>query len=77
MDATGGQRGIDTSMGPSKGKGKAAASVRSGDEVSLDDDIPLQRRRRLLCSDGSATDGPPLSGERVLEVATTPQLNLK
>jgi hypothetical protein len=40
-DATGGQRGTETSTGPSKGKEKAASSVDSGDEVLSDDDIPL------------------------------------
>jgi hypothetical protein len=35
-----------------KGKGKAATPVRSDDEVSSDDGHPLQRRRRLLHSDG-------------------------
>jgi hypothetical protein len=32
--------------------------IRNNNEVSLDDDHPLQRRRRLLCSDGCPITGP-------------------
>jgi hypothetical protein len=48
IDATSGRRGTDTSAGSSKRKGKSAPSVGSGDEVSSNDDIPLQRWRSLL-----------------------------
>jgi hypothetical protein len=53
------------SAGPStsKRKGKVVMTVRNDDEVSLDDDHPLQGRRRLLHSDGSPINGPPSIGQ--------------
>jgi hypothetical protein len=74
-DAAGGRGGTDTAMSSSKGKGKAVLSVGSDDGVSSDDDMPLQRRRWLLHSDGSLVSGPPLSGEWVPEKVTVPQLD--
>jgi hypothetical protein len=44
--AAGGQGGADTAPVPSKSKGKVVQIVRSDDEVSSDDDIPLQRQMR-------------------------------
>jgi hypothetical protein len=73
MDAAGGRRGTNTITGSTKGKGKVAPSVGGDDEVSSDDGIPLQRRRRLLRSAGSMTSGPLLSGEWVLLKVTMPQ----
>jgi hypothetical protein len=73
MDATGGRCGTDTAMGSSKGKGKAAPSISSDDEVSSNEDIHLQRQRRLLCSDKSMVGKPPLSWERAAEKVTAPQ----
>jgi hypothetical protein len=44
--AAGGQGGVDTALVPSKSKGKVVQIIRSDDEVSSDDDIPLQRQMR-------------------------------
>jgi hypothetical protein len=41
-DAAGGQSGADTAPTPSKSKGKVVRTICSDDDVSSDDDIPLQ-----------------------------------
>jgi hypothetical protein len=46
--------------------------IHSDDEVSLDDDHPLQRRRMLLHSNGFPISGPPPVGQQV-PVAVTIQ----
>jgi hypothetical protein len=64
-DVADGLGGVSSGPNPSKGKGKATAPICSDDEVSLDDDEPLQRRRRLLCYDGVPVNGPPPTGQQV------------
>jgi hypothetical protein len=51
-----------------RGKGKAVRVVASDNEVSSDDDAPLQGRLRLIHNTGSAVGGPTLAEPRVLEV---------
>jgi hypothetical protein len=53
---------------PSKGKGKVLRVVHRDDEVSSDDDVPLQRRMRAPNSGRSVASGPPL-------VSTAPRLD--
>jgi hypothetical protein len=72
MDAANDRHGTHITTGSSKGKGKAMPYVGSGDEVLSVEDIPLQRRRRLLRSDGPVVGGSPLSGEQVPKMATMP-----
>jgi hypothetical protein len=43
----------------SKGKGKVVRVIRSDDEVSSDDDVPMQRQLRACGRGRSTTDGPP------------------
>jgi hypothetical protein len=68
IDVAGSQGGAGTSPGSGLGKGKVAPWIILSDtEVSSEEDeIPLQRRMRLFHSDGSAVNGPPLSGSRLL-----------
>jgi hypothetical protein len=54
-DATGGQGGADTTLAHSKSKGKVVWTIRSNEEVSSDDDIPLQMQMRASGSGGSMT----------------------
>jgi hypothetical protein len=58
MDTAGGQGGGGTPMAPSKGKGKAVRVVASDDEVSSDDDAPLQRWLKSIHNTGSVVGGP-------------------
>jgi hypothetical protein len=51
----GGQGGAVSSPAPNKNKGMVVHAIHS------DDDVPLQRRRRVAGSSGSVTDGPPLA----------------
>jgi hypothetical protein len=70
-DVANSQGGASTVPGSSKGKGKVASSgsaskvssriILSDTEVLSDDDLPLQRRKRLYRSDGSTVGCPPLS----------------
>jgi hypothetical protein len=43
----------------SKGKGKVVRVIRSDDEVSSDDDVPMQRQMRARGRGRSTADGPP------------------
>jgi hypothetical protein len=62
---------VDTSSGAGKGKGKMALSGSaskmgsqspfSDAEASSEEIAPLEMKMRLVCSDGSAVGGPPLS----------------
>jgi hypothetical protein len=61
-DVAGGPGAPSASPNTGKGKGKAVTLVRSDNEVSLDDDHPLQRRRRFLHNDGCPVSGPPPGG---------------
>jgi hypothetical protein len=71
-DATGGRRGADATSGSSKGKGKIAPSGLASNvgfrspsndiEMSFEEIAPLERKRRLICSDGFTVDGPSLLG---------------
>jgi hypothetical protein len=62
IDFTAWQRGDESRgvqiPGTDKGKGKAVLSIGSDDEVSSNNDHPLNRRRRLLHNNGSAISGP-------------------
>jgi hypothetical protein len=62
------------SIGPGSGKGKGRVApqiVLSNTEVSSEeDDIPLQRRMRLLHSGESTAQGPPLSRQQAHGAAT-------
>jgi hypothetical protein len=62
-DAVGDPSGASTGPDLGKGKCKAAMPVCNDNEVSSDDDHPLQRRRRLLHSDGLPVGGPPSTGQ--------------
>jgi hypothetical protein len=73
VDVASGPGGASTGPNPGKGKGKAVAPVHSDNEVSLDDDHPLQWRRRLLRSDGFPVGGPPPTGQHVLVAVTMPR----
>jgi hypothetical protein len=57
----GGQGGAVSNSTPSKGKGKVARVVHSDEEVSSDDDVPLQRRMWALGSSRSVASEPPLA----------------
>jgi hypothetical protein len=46
---------------PSEDKGKVVRVIHIDDEVSSDDDVPLQRRMRVADSGGSAVDKPQLA----------------
>jgi hypothetical protein len=78
-DVASGQGSASTSLGSSKGKGKAAPQIVLSDiDVSSEeDDIPLQRRMMLFSSDGSTVGGPPLSGQQAPNPTTASQPNPK
>jgi hypothetical protein len=71
-DTAGGQGGGDTTTAPSKGKGKAVRAITNDNEVSSDDDAPLQRWLRSIRSTGSTAGGPPPTGPRDPEVVVVP-----
>jgi hypothetical protein len=62
MGVAGGQGGAVFTPAPIKNKGKVVRVVHSDNEVSTDDDVPLQRRRRVADSSKSMADGTPLVG---------------
>jgi hypothetical protein len=55
----GGQGGTTPNLAPSKGKGKVVRVIYSDDEVSSDDDVPLQRWMRVRGRGKSTVGGPP------------------
>jgi hypothetical protein len=57
--AAGGQGGTTPSLAPSKGKGKVVRVICSDNEVSSDDDVPLQRWMRVRGRGKSTVGGPP------------------
>jgi hypothetical protein len=61
IGTAGGQGGAVSTPAPSKDKGKVVRVIHNDDDVSFDDDVPLQRRRRVTSHDGSAAGGPPLT----------------
>jgi hypothetical protein len=81
-DATGSPMGANTAAGSGKGKEKIAPSgsapkvgsrsMPSDTEASSEETVPLQSRKRLLCSDGSTIGRPPLMGQQVSKKATAP-----
>jgi hypothetical protein len=83
MDATGGRRCADTTSGSGKGKGKIALSglaskvgsrsPSSDAKMSFEEIDPLERKRRLVHSDGFAVGGPSLSVQQATKKAVTPQ----
>jgi hypothetical protein len=56
-----GQGNAAPSPAPSKWKGKVVWVIRSDDEVSSDDDVPLERQMRARGRGRSTIDGPPLA----------------
>jgi hypothetical protein len=82
-DAADGRRSADTALSSGKGKGKIASSRSaskvgsqspSSDAEALPKEIAsLERKRRLVCGDGSIVGGPPLSGQQPPKKATAPQ----
>jgi hypothetical protein len=73
-DVAGGPDAPSVGPGSSKGKGKVATPVRSDDEVSPDDDHPLQRRR-LLHSGEYPIDGPPPTWQQAPAAISIPRLD--
>jgi hypothetical protein len=83
MNVTDGRRNADTTSSFGKEKEKIASSgsaskvssrsASSGVEASPKEIAPLERKRRLVHSDGSAVGGPPLSGQQALKKAAAPQ----
>jgi hypothetical protein len=81
-DAVGGRRSADTTSGFGKGKEKIASSgcaskvgsrsASSDAEVSSEEIAPLERKRRLVHSDGSMVGGPPLSGQQAPKKTAAP-----
>jgi hypothetical protein len=63
VDATGGQGGADIALIPSKNKGKVVQTIHNDDELSSDDDIPLQRWMWASGGGGSTTSGLPVMGQ--------------
>jgi hypothetical protein len=69
-DATGSWRSANATSGPDKGKEKVASSeaaskarswsLSSDTKTSSEEIAPLERKSRLVHSDGSAVDGLPL-----------------
>jgi hypothetical protein len=82
MDATNSWRSADTTSGSGKGKEKIVSSESaskvgswssSSDAKTLSKEIvPLERKRRLVCSDGSTVNKLPLSGQQAPKKATAP-----
>jgi hypothetical protein len=80
------RRSTDSVLDSGKGKEMAALTgVRSRSssqpqhidvEVSLEDDIPLQRSWKVSCGSGSAHGGPPVMGLQGSKVAAVPQVDL-
>jgi hypothetical protein len=74
MGAAGSRRSADTVLGPSKGKEKIASSglasklgswlASSDNETSSKEIVPVERKRRLVRSDGSSVDGLLLPGQK-------------
>jgi hypothetical protein len=82
-DATNNRRSAGVASGPGKGKEKIVSSgsaskmgswsASSDTETSTEEIAPLERKRRLVHSDGSAVSGLPLSGQQAPKKAATPQ----
>jgi hypothetical protein len=82
-DAVGSQRSADTTSGSGKGKEKISSSESaskvgsrspsSDAEVSSEEVTPLQRKKRLVHSDGSTIGGTSLSGHQAPKKAAAPQ----
>jgi hypothetical protein len=72
VDAVSSRRSADAASGPDKGKEKVALSgaaskarslsLSSNTETSSEEIAPLERKRRLVCSDGSTVNRLPLLG---------------
>jgi hypothetical protein len=63
VDVAGGPGGSSSGLDAGKGKGKASVPIRNYDKVSLDDDHPLESRRRLLDNHGLLVIGPLPPGQ--------------
>jgi hypothetical protein len=83
MNVADGRRNADTTSSFGKEKEKIASSgsaskvsswsASSDVEASPEEIAPLERKRRLVHSDGSAVGGPPLSGQQAPKKAAAPQ----
>jgi hypothetical protein len=83
IDAAGSWRSADVTSGPRKGKEKAAPSrsaskarswsLSSHTKTSSEEIAPLERKRRLVHSDGSVINGLPLPWQQDPKKATAPQ----
>jgi hypothetical protein len=63
---------MSSASAPSKGKEKHARVVADDDEVSSNEDLPLQRWLLLLGSVMSAMGGPPPTVRQAMEEVITP-----